>query len=183
MINEKVLKLIRQKFNCEILYSQQCEALSLAIKESTGHSLSTTTLKRMLGFVNGAARPRQSSLDIIAQYVGYSNYSLLAKDIGADSEISDFRTVDNITSDDLTVGEQIQLTYAPNRMLVLSYMGNNKYLVNKSGGGKLQKGDKLLIAGFYVGFELMVVDVERNGIHLGSYIAAKQGGLISVEIV
>lgn len=155
----------------------------MAIKESTGHALSTTTLKRMLGFVNGPARPRQSSLDIIAQYVGYENYGLLAKDIGEDSEISDFRAVDNITSDDLTVGEQIQLTYAPNRTLVLSYMGNNKYLINKSNGGKLQKGDKLLIAGFYIGFELLIVDVERNGNHLGSYIAAKQGGLTSVEIV
>lgn len=183
MINERVLKLIREKFNCEIQYSQQCEALALAIKESTGHSLSTTTLKRMLGFVNGPARPRQSSLDIIAQYVGYDNYSLLAKDVGEDTEISDFRAVDNITSDDLTIGEQIQLTYAPNRTLILSYMGNNKYLVNKSNGGKLLQGDKLLIAGFYMGFELLIVDVERNGKHLGSYIAAKQGGLTSVEIV
>ena len=56
-------------------------------------------------------------------------------------------------------------------------------MVNESHGSKILKGDKLMVAGFYVGFELLVSDVERGGRHLGSYQAAKQGGLTGVEIV
>lgn len=108
---------------------------------------------------------------------------MLAKDLGEDVDISDFRVVESIDSADLEIGEQIQITYQPNRLLVLSYIGDNKYVVNESRGSKLLKGDKLIIAGFYVGFELLVSDVERGGSHLGSYQAAKQGGLTSVEIV
>lgn len=183
MINDKIRQMILEKFNAPLTYPQQCEALAMAIQEATGQTLGTTTLKRMLGFVNGPASPRPSSLDIIAQYVGYPDYNMLAKDLGEDVDISDFRVVESIDSADLEVGEQIQITYQPNRLLVLSYIGDNKYVVNESRGSKLLKGDKLIIAGFYVGFELLVSDVERGGSHLGSYQAAKQGGLTSVEIV
>ncbi len=183
MINDKIKQMILEKFNSPIQYPQQCEVLALAIQEETGQMLSTTTLKRMLGFVNGPANPRPSSLDIVAQYLGYPNYNLLAKDLGEDADISDFRVVESIDSADLVVGEQIQITYHPNRVLVLSYLGDNKYLVNESRGSKLLKGDKLMIAGFYVGFELLISDVERDKQHLGSYQAAKHGGLTSVEII
>lgn len=103
--------------------------------------------------------------------------------MGEDTEISDFKPVESIDSADLEIGEQLQITYHPNRLLVLTYIGENKYVVNESRAGKLLKGDKLMIAGFYVGFELLVSDVERGGRHLGSYQAAKQGGLTSVEIL
>lgn len=155
----------------------------MAIKDATGQTLGTTTLKRMMGFVNGPASPRPSSLDIIAQYLGYPDYDLLAKDIGQDADISDFREVESLDSADLEPGEQIQLTYQPNRLLVLTYIGDNKYVVNESRGSKLLKGDKLMIAGFYVGFTPLISDVERSGRHFGSYQAAKQGGLTSVEIL
>lgn len=183
MINDKIRQKILEKFNAPLQYPQQCEALAMAIQEVTGQTLGTTTLKRLLGFVGGTASPRPSSLDILAQYLGYPDYKLLAKDIGADSEISDFKPVESIDSIDLEVGEQIQITYHPNRFLVLTYIGENKYVVNESQGSKLLKGDKLMIAGFYVGFELLVSDVERGGQHLGSYQAAKQSGLTSVEIL
>lgn len=175
--------MIRERFKAPIQYPQQCEALSLDIQESTGQTLGTTTLKRMLGFVTGPASPRPSSLDIIAQYLGYHDYNLLAKDLGEDCDISDFRTVESIDSIDLEPGEQVQITYHPNRLLVLSYLGENLYLVNEARGSKLLKGDKLIIAGFYVGFELLITDVERARKHLGSYQAAKLGGLTSVEII
>lgn len=183
MINDKIRLKILEKFNAPLQYPQQCEALAMAIQEATGQTLGTTTLKRMLGFVNGPASPRPSSLDIIAQYLGYPDYNLLAKDLGEDTEISDFKPVESIDSADLEIGEQIQITYHPKRLLVLTYIGENKYVVNESRGSKLLKGDKLIIAGFYVGFELLVSDVERAGCHLGAYQAAKQGGLTSVEIL
>ena len=183
MISDKVRKMIEAKFSSPLQYPQQCEALAMAIKDATGQTLGTTTLKRMMGFVNGPASPRLSSLDIIAQYLGYPDYDLLAKDIGQDADISDFREVESLDSADLEPGEQIQLTYQPNRLLVLTYIGDNKYVVNESLGSKLLKGDKLMIAGFYVGFTLLISDVERSGRHFGSYQAAKQGGLTSVEIL
>ena len=183
MISDKIRQMILAKFNSPLLYPQQCEALAMAIREATGHTLGTTTLKRMLGFVNGPANPRQSSLDIIARYLGYPDYSLLVKDLGKDADISDFSAIEGIGSADLEAGEQVRITYHPNRMLVLTYTGDNRYVVEESCGSKLLKGDRLTITAFYVGFELLVSDVERDGVHLGPYHAAKQGGLTSVDLL
>lgn len=183
MINDKIRQMIMEKFNSPIIYPQQCEALAMSIKETTGETLGTTTLKRMLGFVDGPARSRLASLDIIARYLGYPDYNLLSKDLGEDTDISDFSFVDGIDSTDLETGERIRISYHPNRMLLLRCIGENKYEVIESQGSKLLTGDKLIISGFYVGFELLVSDVERGGIHLGSYQAAKQGGLTDVEII
>ena len=104
MINDKIKQMILEKFNSPIQYPQQCEALAMAIQESTGQTLGTTTLKRMLGFINGPTNPRPSSLDIIAQYLGYPDYNLMAKDLGEDAEISDFRPVESLDSADLLPG-------------------------------------------------------------------------------
>lgn len=183
MISDKVRQMILEKFDSPIIYPQQCEALAMAIREDTGQTLGTTTLKRMLGFVNARVSPRKSTLDIIAQYLGYPDYNLLIKDMSEDTDISDFRPEESLDSADLEEGERILVTYHPNRVLVLSYLGDNKYVVKESRGSKLLKGDILMIAGFYVGFELLISDVEREGRHLGSYQAAKQGGLIRVEII
>lgn len=183
MLSSKLRQMIYAKFNSPIMYPQQCEALSMAIREATGHTLGTTTLKRMLGFVKGSASPRPSSLDIIARYLGYPDYNLLAKDLGEDCDISDFKAVEGIHSADLEAGEQIRITYHPNRTLLLTYLGDNKYVVSESCGSKLLEGDRLIISQLFVGFEMLVSDVEREGVHLGAYQAAKQGGLTSIWIV
>lgn len=182
MINDKIRQMILEKFGSPLTYPQQCEALAMAIKEATGEALGTTTLKRMLGFVTGPASARRSSLDILARYLGYPDYNLLSADLGEDTDISDFSPVESIDSADLERGEQIRISYHPNRVLLLGYMGDNRYVVKESRGSKLLKGDRLIIAGFYVGFELIISDVERGGMHLGPYRAAKQGGLTDIEI-
>ncbi|MDE5774607.1 MAG: hypothetical protein K2H86_09170 [Muribaculaceae bacterium] len=183
MVSDKIRQMILEKFGSPLKYPQQCEALALAIKEVTGETLGTTTLKRMLGFVRGVATPRRSSLDIVARYLGYPDYDMLSMDVGMDCGISDFRPVESIDSADLEIGERIRISYDPGRMLELSFLGYNQYVVDESAGSKLRKGDRLLIAGFYRGFELLVSDVFRDGRHLGSYQGAKQGGLTDIEII
>ncbi|MDE6535079.1 MAG: hypothetical protein K2K82_03615 [Muribaculaceae bacterium] len=175
--------MIIERFNAPLLYPQQCEALSEDIMAVTGQRLGVTTLKRMMGFIKGAETPRRASLDIIAAYLGFPDFSKLSDFIGHDIDISDFAVIDSLTSDDLERGERVRLTYDPGRVLVIEYLGESIFEVKESVGSKLMVGDKLIIAGFYVGFNLLITDIERQGRHLGAYRAAKRGGLTSVEII
>ena len=183
MIDSIIKEMIIERFNAPLIYPQQCEALSEDIRAVTGQRLGVTTLKRMLGFIKGAANPRRASLDIIAQYLGFADFGKLRDYIGHDIDISDFTPLDSLTSDDLEPGEEVSVTYDPGRRLVMQYLGDNLYEVEESEGSKLMAGDKLLIAGFYVGFNLLITDIERGGSHLGAYRAAKRGGLTSDEII
>ena len=183
MITEALKEKIEEKFGRKLRYSADLDALAQAIVDETKENLGVSTLKRLLGFVSQEVVPRRSTLDIIAQYCGYPNYSLMAYDIGTDTEISDFTVVDEIVSSELEEGTMVQVTYDPNRVLVLTYLGNDYFIVNESQKSKLQKGDHLKITHLTKGFELKVGEVIREGKNLGSYTGAKQGGLTSVEII
>lgn len=182
MLNQEIIKKIEEKFGKKLQYSNDCEALSEAIVEQTGQRISVATLKRMAGFASKQCHPHLSTMDILAQYLGYPNYELLAKDIDEDTEISDFAWVEELESKTLKEGTQLQITYDPGRVVVLTYLGNDMFIVNESYKSKLQQGDKVTISHFTKGFELLVSEVVRNGESLGSYQAAKSGGLTSIEL-
>lgn len=183
MESNEILKKIQEKFGSPISYSSQCDALAEAIFEGTGERIGTSTLKRMFGLVGEKVTPRTSTMDIIAQYIGYPNYALLVKDLGKDADISMFTPVDGIDVAQLKKGSQIQLCYDPNRLIIMSYTGDYKFIVNESYGSKLQKGDELVITQLAVGFDLLISNVVREGKNLGAYHAAKQYGLKSIEII
>ncbi|MCH5213744.1 MAG: hypothetical protein J1E97_01025 [Muribaculaceae bacterium] len=182
MLNQEIIKKIEEKFGKKLQYSHDCEALSEAIAETVGERISVATLKRMAGMVSKKCQPRLSTMDIIAQYIGYPNYQLLAQDIDDDTEISEFAWVEELESKSLKEGTQLQITYDPGRVLVLTYLGNDTFIVNESYKSKLQQGDVVTISHFTKGFELLVADVVRNGESIGSYQAAKAGGLTSIEL-
>lgn len=44
-----------------------------------GKSISSSTLKRLYGYVNDDHKPRNITLDALAQYIGYNNYAEFTK--------------------------------------------------------------------------------------------------------
>lgn len=183
MLHKEIIEKIESKHGKKLLYSSDCDSLSEHIREVTGERLSIATLKRMCGFTSQTVAPRRSSLDILAAYLGYSDYATMAKIMGFDSTIiSDFAEADEIIASDIDAGTQIQITYQPDRMLVLSYLGESKFIVNEAYNTKIQKGDTLKITHFVHGMELFVSEVIRADQNLGMYVAAKAGGLTSIEI-
>lgn len=182
MLNQEIIRKIEEKFGKKIEYGRDCEALSEAIIEETGQRIAVATLKRMTGFASQKCIPHLSTMDILARYVGYPNYKLLAKELKEDTDISDFTWVDELESRSLKEGTQLQISYDPGRVLVMTYLGNDQFIVNEAYKSKLQQGDKVTISHFTKGFELLVSDVVRDGQSLGPYQAAKAGGLTSIEL-
>ena len=183
MAKSEILKKIESRFGREIRYSQECEALSEAIFEVTGERLGITTLKRMFGLVGEKVVPRKSTMDIIAQYTGYSDYSGMLKDMGDDTQLSAFTPVDGIDVSELEDGTQVQIAYRPNRLLIMTYLGDFRFIINESHNSKVVKGDTLKITHLNNGFELVVLEVVRDGVNLGQYVAAKDGGITTIEII
>lgn len=182
MLNQAVIKKIEEKFGMKLEYGRQCIALSEAIYEDTSERLSETTLKRMFGFTGQECVPHRSSMDILAQYLNYPDWKTLSAELHEDSEISDFSEVEEIVSSDLKEGTQVQITYDPQRLLVLTYLGDYFYIVNESYKSKIQKGDKIRVTHLTIGQPLIVAQIIREGKSLGSYTGAKMGGLTSIEV-
>ena len=184
MTNEnEILKRIRAKVGLEMTRSADFDVLSQSIKDTTNENLGVNTLKRLFGFKTGKVVPRLSTMDIIAQYLGSSDYETLIKELGEDADISLFTPVDCIEVQELAKGSQIQISYDPNRVFFLTYFGDFQFIVNDVKGSRnIRKGDLLTITQFAVGHRFIVPRVIRDGVDLGSYESAKFKGLKSVEL-
>ncbi len=80
MIPDHIRFLIEGRFGKKIAYSKDCEALAYSIEKVCVERISPTTLKRLFGFAKSIDQPRTYTLDLLANYVGFIDWStLLAK--------------------------------------------------------------------------------------------------------
>ena len=185
MANEnEILRRIKNTVGLGMTRSSDFEVLSQAIKDSTNENLGVNTLKRLFGFKTDKVVPRLSTMDIIAQYLGSSDYESLIKELGDDADISVFTPIDCIEVQHLSRGSQVKVAYDPNRVLFLTYIGDFRFIVNEVEGSRnIRKGDLLTITQLAVGHRFVVAHVNRDGEDLGAYESAKYKGLKSVEVL
>ena len=180
----EILRRLRAESGLEMGRSADFEVLSQSIADRTGERLSVNTLKRLFGFNIPRTAPRGSTMDIVAAYLGYADYDSLVKDLGEDADISLFTPVDCLEVADLEKGAQVRVAYEPNRVLILSYLGDFRFLVSEVEGSRnLRRDDVLTITQLAVSHRLVVTQVVRDGANLGAYESAKFRGLKSVEVV
>jgi len=171
-----VTNLLKLKSNKDFRLSSDCEYLALDIESVTGEHIGVNTLKRLLGFIADEREPRTSTLDVIARYLGFENWDVLR--IYDEKSNSSFATSsDEIRLSDLKVGQTIQITYLPDRLIEIHYLGANLFRVQKSINSKLQAGDEISLTHIVQGYPLLVSEVVREGNSLGSFTAGKAQGV------
>ena len=177
-----IVEMLKRKSGSDLRQPSDCEILSLDIESKTGVRIGATTLKRLVGFAQDERTPHTSTLDAIARYLGYAHWDELSKI--EDNGNSDFETPDDeVRSADLQTGACVEITYLPDRRLILEYLGNNRYQVTASENSKLQKGDEVEILNFVLHHPLLVVNVWRNGESLGQFTAGRVSGLSSIKLL
>lgn len=185
MANEnEILRRVRETVGLEMTRSGDFEVLSQAIRDKTDENLGVNTLKRLFGFKTEKVVPRLSTMDIISQYLGYDDYESLLKVLGDDADISLFTPIDCLEVQTLEKGTQIRVSYDPNRVFFLTYLGDCRFIVNEVEGSRnILKGDVLTITQLAVGHRFVVSCVMRDGVDFGAYESAKYRGLRSVELL
>ena len=142
-----IIELLKRKSGSGLRLPSDSELLSLDIESKTGVRIGATTLKRLLGFAQDERQPHTSTLDAIAHYLGYTHWDELAKI--EDQGNSDFDCPDGeVRSADLQVGCEVEITYLPDRRVVLSYLGNNRYRIRQSENSKLLEGDEVFLRSY-----------------------------------
>lgn len=179
MLDKNIIKLLEEKSGHPLNSSSACERLALDIESKTGEQLGFTTLKRLLGFTSEQASPRLSTLEILAQYLGFNSYKELEDTINNRGD-SDFDSnAQSVISSRLPEEAEISLSYSPNRSLKLKYIRDDEFIVTESINGSLKAGDKIFVDSFTTGLPMIAKDVIRDGQSLGRYVA---GGKFGIQI-
>ncbi len=177
-----IREMIKTQSGCELRVSSDCEKVALDIIQKTGQHLGVNTLKRLLGFLSDERTPRASTLDILARYLEYPDWETLNRI--DDSSNSSFNAIEGeLRVEELLIGTHIELSYFPDRIVFLKYIGQHTFVVTNSKNSKLIEGDIVEIHHIIQHFPLLAVNVTRNGNKLGALTAGKVSGITSIKIL
>ena len=155
--------------------------LSGEIQGRLKETISTSTLKRIWGYIDGYASVRNATLDVLARFTGFPDWETFVTDYcETESVQSSHRVVaKSLYSTELGTDDKIEIRWNPNRRLKLCYKGNNRFNVTESENAKLKTGDSFLCERFTLNEPLYVEHILDNGTK-ELFVIGNKGGLTSV---
>ena len=141
--------------------------LSIAILKTSGERISSDTLSRIWGYKKGYSSVRQSTVRVLEHYAKAN-------------EESDFVHTTAIYADDCQKGNRVRIAWLPDRICVMSYMGDYRWRVEEAINCKLRVGDTFSCRTIAQGEVLYVDHVETAN---GFYECFKMGGINGLTIV
>lgn len=175
---------VEKHYGRKLLSSTDFEALSIVIEHECGEIISSSTLKRLWGYVSLKPTPRISTLDVLSKFIGMRNFEAFRQSIkNNQSYVSRYFSSKTVCSSDLEKGAEIVIGWGPDRIVCLKYEGEGTYTVTKSENSKLTAGDRFSAESFMLGYPLYIPRILRNGEYTLPYIAGTQDGLNKVDVV
>ena len=173
---------IEQHFGQQLQSPADFQLLLQQIWEKQHAVLSLSTIKRLWGYVASNGTPRLSTLNTMAQFLGFADWNAylvaLEQRGGIESALC---TGEGIQTADLKAEDRIVVASQPNRQCTFRYLGENQFVVEDSTNAKLQQGTTFSAARFMIGQPMYLDNILlADGTHT-SYVAGKRNGLTSVK--
>lgn len=180
---EELKTLVEEKYGKVLRTTTDFEEFSFYLKKKMDATVSSSTLKRLYGYVNDDHKPRSGTLDLLSQYLGHDNFNAFTHWLKTNNKYnSSFFMACLLTSHELEVETEITIGWSPNRSIILRYLGESTYEVISSENSKLQPGDRFVTGCFIKGQPLFLPYIERDGKHTPSFVAGRNGGLTIINI-
>ena len=154
--------------------------LSGAVWERTHQTMSPTTLKRLWGYIDGADETRNSTLEILSQFLGFDNWDDFLKSIAAESG-SDPVVSPHINAEELNVGDCVFVSWKPNRRCTFRYLGDMKFIVEEAENSKLKVGNTFLASLFILGEPLYLSDLVQGNNPPVAFVVGNKDGLCELN--
>lgn len=159
--------------------------LSAGIEFTLREHISESTLERMWGYsTRGYETVSLRTLNVLCRFTGFRSWEHFCEAISsgaAESELFKGKTID---SSDLAVGTLIRIGWAPDRICIVRYLGNNRFIAEETENSTMQKGDTFSCLQFQKGKELHLDDFRKSGSpEKFRYVVGINNGLTALEII
>lgn len=179
---QELLLRVEKKYTKNLRTTTDFDEFSLHLKLQLGEAVSTSTLKRLWGYVKDEHKPRNQTLDLLSQYIGFFNFNEFCTYLKDNSLCnSSFFVTKQVQARSLSPGEELEIGWAPNRYIRLLYHGESWFEVLVSKQSKLLKGDRFEAVCFMMGQPLSLPYVLRNNQKTSPFIAGRNGGLTLIN--
>ncbi|MCH5214415.1 MAG: hypothetical protein J1E97_04420 [Muribaculaceae bacterium] len=178
---EKLKIKLEEALGVKVRTPKHFEQLRNLVFIRTGEYLSTTTLKRIWGYLNEPLKTRITTLIILAQTLGYRDWDDFEDSIKNGNEqtidpshLSMTRCIKLPT--DLMPGQKVTLFWFPNRVCTIRYTGDLSFEVENSENTQLQAGDTFSCHLILEGYPLYISKLVKGDAAPVTYICGKQNG-------
>lgn len=179
-----LLELVEKQYGRKLSTTTDFESLSVIIEKTTGELLSSSTLKRLYGYVSLNTVPRKTTLDILSRFIGNRDYETFRISLSNDPQFSSrFFSAKTVTTSELKAGDRLRIGWPTNRIVTLNYLGDDLFEVETSVNASLVKGDRFRQVSFMKGYPLYLSRILRDGDYTPAYVAGMNSGLNLIEIV
>lgn len=164
--------------------SSDFDFLYIQLKNADPYAPSVSTLKRLWAYVTSPSRRSASTLNTLSRFLGYSDWNGYVEHLIRHNRVeSGFLTAKSLLSQNLRTSDIIELTWAPDRTMLLEYTGANRFRVKSCDNGRLLPGTTFTALAFTVGMPLICTAVTSpQGENLGTYTAGSRNGLTSLKL-
>ena len=179
LMTQRLKKEIEAALGQEIRTPKDFEYLRECIYSRLQVLISRTTLMRIWGYVDEKVVTRESTLGILAQFLGYRNWEEYQQNGSSSEEEGSSPVLSRRlnVANDLALGDCLRLTWQPERVCDIRNLGELRFIVIESKKTRLKKGDtfecSLIVEG-----EPLYLDNLRQGNHPPiAYICGKKSGI------
>lgn len=177
---------IEEMTGMDIRTPKDFNRLRTIIYNRTGQIISTTTLKRIWGYLDEPVNTRTSTLSILANCLGYKDWEHYC------NQLNGVGTVDpsspilgrrlNVPSD-LKTGDRIKLTWQPQRTCIAAYNGDGHFEVVESENTRLKPGDTFSCHIVISGYPLYLSELRQGKKDPIGYVCGRGEGGVRFEIL
>ena len=180
---EELKRLVEEHYGKHLTTTTDFEEFSVILRLRHEIFVSPATLKRLYGYVSDSHKPRVATLDQLAVYIGHKSFSHFVQWLKNSTRYnSSFFNARQLISDTLSEGDKVEIGWAPNRQLFLTYLGHSTYRVEESRNSKMQVGDKFITGCFIIGQPLFLPYLLRNNERTAPFVAGRNGGLTVARV-
>ncbi len=141
--------------------------------------MSRTTLMRIWGYIDDNVKPRTNTLDVLARFLGYrdseeySQNSLLPKEQQSSPVMNRRLSV----ASTLAPGDRVRLTWQPDRVCNVEYVGDLKFCVVASENTRLRPGDTFQCSLIIEDEPLYIDNLVQADMLPVAYVCGKKSGV------
>lgn len=177
-IIELLKKQTEQTFGQAVRTPKDFTLLTERIYDRIHVQISPTTLKRLWGYLREPVTPRPSTLNFLAQYVGYSNLSSFCESMKCPLDPQSHLLLSQmLSSEKIPLHAHLLLTWVPERLCEIVHEGEGKFTVVRSEKTKLQAGDTFECQIFIEKEPLYLYHLVHEGQSVPAYVAGKKDGI------
>ena len=181
MLSKVIKEKLNQRFSQGqgVRYPKDCDSLASHISQACKTQISGSTLRRLFGFVKGVHEPRQYTLDILAEYLGYKSWQLLLNSFEKE-EMRGEKIIERLSSQQVKTAQVLMIKYEPKKVVELKKRGNGFHVVS-SNEKKLLLNDEVKFTLLELHYPLTFTHVIRQGSSIGRLQVTTVSGIICIE--